>query len=117
MELIREFVSGSARARSQRASALNHKIGNDAMKREAVVKGTFRFLVGLGIGKLLGSLGQADKIRDSLGRFFFKQAPQTVANFIGLRSEEHTAELQSPCNLVCRLLLEKKKRQAIAHFR
>src|SRR5256885_13127549 len=27
------------------------------------------------------------------------------------RSEEHTSELQSPCNLVCRLLLEKKKRQ------
>src|SRR5256885_4724474 len=25
------------------------------------------------------------------------------------RSEEHTSELQSPCNLVCRLLLEKKK--------
>src|SRR2546426_4851683 len=28
---------------------------------------------------------------------------------IGVRSEEHTSELQSPCNLVCRLLLEKKK--------
>src|SRR5256885_5730822 len=27
----------------------------------------------------------------------------------GPRSEEHTSELQSPCNLVCRLLLEKKK--------
>src|SRR5256885_11004275 len=27
------------------------------------------------------------------------------------RSEEHTSELQSPCNLVCRLLLEKKKLQ------
>src|SRR5256885_12625193 len=37
-------------------------------------------------------------------------------NLIGLymaqhRSEEHTSELQSPCNLVCRLLLEKKKTQ------
>src|SRR5256885_11724455 len=30
----------------------------------------------------------------------------------GLRSEEHTSELQSPCNLVCRLLLEKKKSRA-----
>src|SRR5256885_9474593 len=28
------------------------------------------------------------------------------------RSEEHTSELQSPCNLVCRLLLEKKKTRA-----
>src|SRR5256885_12700243 len=27
------------------------------------------------------------------------------------RSEEHTSELQSPCNLVCRLLLEKKKKK------
>src|SRR5256885_8017170 len=30
--------------------------------------------------------------------------------WIRLRSEEHTSELQSPCNLVCRLLLEKKKK-------
>src|SRR6266446_8007286 len=29
------------------------------------------------------------------------------------RSEEHTSELQSPCNLVCRLLLEKKKKNEI----
>src|SRR5256885_11985691 len=30
-----------------------------------------------------------------------------------LRSEEHTSELQSPCNLVCRLLLEKKKTTSV----
>src|SRR2546426_1442660 len=30
---------------------------------------------------------------------------------LGTRSEEHTSELQSPCNLVCRLLLEKKKKK------
>src|SRR5256885_11845604 len=30
------------------------------------------------------------------------------------RSEEHTSELQSPCNLVCRLLLEKKKNKRTA---
>src|SRR5256885_14553878 len=29
------------------------------------------------------------------------------------RSEEHTSELQSPCNLVCRLLLEKKKKSKL----
>src|SRR2546426_3742263 len=29
------------------------------------------------------------------------------------RSEEHTSELQSPCNLVCRLLLEKKKKTQV----
>src|SRR2546426_6427312 len=35
-----------------------------------------------------------------------------VAQVVDLeaRSEEHTSELQSPCNLVCRLLLEKKKK-------
>src|SRR5256885_12046139 len=31
-----------------------------------------------------------------------------------VRSEEHTSELQSPCNLVCRLLLEKKKPQHLS---
>src|SRR5256885_7203540 len=30
-----------------------------------------------------------------------------------VRSEEHTSELQSPCNLVCRLLLEKKKKRGL----
>src|SRR5256885_2928678 len=32
------------------------------------------------------------------------------------RSEEHTSELQSPCNLVCRLLLEKKKKKIKQHI-
>src|SRR2546426_6185732 len=34
-----------------------------------------------------------------------------IANSRGVRSEEHTSELQSPCNLVCRLLLEKKNKK------
>src|SRR5256885_12424127 len=56
------------------------------------------------------------------GVFFLKTALQILSNrwltpiqkmrvpvFCGTgRSEEHTSELQSPCNLVCRLLLEKK---------
>src|SRR2546426_6451892 len=33
-----------------------------------------------------------------------------VLPLVHVRSEEHTSELQSPCNLVCRLLLEKKKK-------
>src|SRR5256885_12271604 len=32
------------------------------------------------------------------------------------RSEEHTSELQSPCNLVCRLLLEKKKNTITSYY-
>src|SRR5256885_10929460 len=35
--------------------------------------------------------------------------PIPVSDTANSRSEEHTSELQSPCNLVCRLLLEKKK--------
>src|SRR5256885_8782343 len=37
--------------------------------------------------------------------------PTTGNNPSSMRSEEHTSELQSPCNLVCRLLLEKKKKK------
>src|SRR2546426_8660642 len=39
-----------------------------------------------------------------------------VDKILAYRSEEHTSELQSPCNLVCRLLLEKKKKPtAVLH--
>src|SRR5256885_12039473 len=37
-------------------------------------------------------------------------APDGIGDLAAARSEEHTSELQSPCNLVCRLLLEKKTR-------
>src|SRR5205807_3633298 len=37
------------------------------------------------------------------------RASPTAIHAASRRSEEHTSELQSPCNLVCRLLLEKKK--------
>src|SRR2546426_3268345 len=40
----------------------------------------------------------------------FKSAGPTDPPPPSRRSEEHTSELQSPCNLVCRLLLEKKKK-------
>src|SRR5256885_9572352 len=39
----------------------------------------------------------------------WKQWLSPKSDFDTARSEEHTSELQSPCNLVCRLLLEKKK--------
>src|SRR2546426_2373202 len=46
----------------------------------------------------------------------FRRAVAELGKWWGIglltvRSEEHTSELQSPCNLVCRLLLEKKKSQ------
>src|SRR6266446_7264398 len=39
------------------------------------------------------------------------QLDQEGSGCVAVRSEEHTSELQSPCNLVCRLLLEKKKKK------
>src|SRR5215467_15112496 len=42
------------------------------------------------------------------GRPVLSEVIRAVGNTV-TRSEEHTSELQSPCNLVCRLLLEKKK--------
>src|SRR5256885_10739232 len=41
--------------------------------------------------------------------------PNRDALHVRLRSEEHTSELQSPCNLVCRLLLEKKQQTIICN--
>src|SRR5256885_8511165 len=41
-------------------------------------------------------------------------AHQGVQVVVAPRSEEHTSELQSPCNLVCRLLLEKKKDTSVS---
>src|SRR5256885_6942407 len=41
-----------------------------------------------------------------------RRLPEDGVIAAGLESEEHTSELQSPCNLVCRLLLEKKNDNA-----
>src|SRR5256885_3195620 len=53
-----------------------------------------------------------------LGRRFFlrrrcRPCTESIRNTEHPRSEEHTSELQSPCNLVCRLLLEKKNIQVL----
>src|SRR5256885_12155133 len=61
----------------------------------------------------LDGLGAADVHRLSL----LPRVDGDVAAHVnpGQRSEEHTSELQSPCNLVCRLLLEKKKKLTRHH--
>src|SRR2546426_7899020 len=62
------------------------------------------------------SLGWNAKLRDSISwtTFSLSALPATKASN---RSEEHTSELQSPCNLVCRLLLEKKKILILQYIR
>src|SRR5256885_2984884 len=48
--------------------------------------------------------------KDSItARWTLTELDRTTGKLAEARSEEHTSELQSPCNLVCRLLLEKKK--------
>src|SRR5256885_8658388 len=53
------------------------------------------------------------KFREDLLQALAKEPPGPARH----RSEEHTSELQSPCNLVCRLLLEKKKNIARINHR
>src|SRR5215467_1188959 len=54
-------------------------------------------------GKLLATTGS-----DAMVRLWDPATGQAAGAPLQARSEEHTSELQSPCNLVCRLLLEKK---------
>src|ERR1039457_6157572 len=64
-------------------------------------------------GRVLGALQSEPRPSASvLGAL--QSEPRPSGSVLGLavsRSEEHTSELQSPCNLVCRLLLEKKKKR------
>src|SRR5256885_8699439 len=64
-------------------------------------------------------ISDSDRVDPHLRRPLDSKTPRQVLQ-TGLgsaisRSEEHTSELQSPCNLVCRLLLEKKKKTT-SHF-
>src|SRR5256885_6642930 len=59
---------------------------------------------------LAGSAAIAIKARSRMLRSKHIKSESACAPHSEYRSEEHTSELQSPCNLVCRLLLEKKNR-------
>src|SRR5256885_3364597 len=51
---------------------------------------------------------QAQRAAQAIEHFYDRASGELTLDDVQ-RSEEHTSELQSPCNLVCRLLLEKKK--------
>src|SRR5688500_19860627 len=61
----------------------------------------------------LGLVGGVEDPAELGGDFLAAVLAGHVLHGVLHRSEEHTSELQSPCNLVCRLLLEKKKRRQI----
>src|SRR2546426_10005425 len=54
--------------------------------------------------------GNLFAVEKKSGRLIWSHKIAEYNGVAGSRSEEHTSELQSPCNLVCRLLLEKKKK-------
>src|SRR2546426_12530372 len=60
----------------------------------------------LGVGAAAGADDVAPRVEQRGVVACHRLGPELVGD---CRSEEHTSELQSPCNLVCRLLLEKKK--------
>src|SRR5688500_19152226 len=61
----------------------------------------------------LQSVTQIESTREFADFARIQHASSVVIDHV--RSEEHTSELQSPCNLVCRLLLEKKKNITDTH--
>src|SRR5256885_4870766 len=60
--------------------------------------------------KVSAALRARQWLHPSLRAHGARYALQGIRESLSNRSEEHTSELQSPCNLVCRLLLEKKKK-------
>src|SRR2546426_1821409 len=62
---------------------------------------------------VLGGRGGATPLRYSTRSRCPAALAAAPSDSEAVRSEEHTSELQSPCNLVCRLLLEKKKSGAL----
>src|SRR5256885_8188466 len=60
---------------------------------------------------------EENKLVTSASVVIWTTTPWTIPGNRAIRSEEHTSELQSPCNLVCRLLLEKKKSRTARNSR
>src|SRR5256885_7138928 len=69
------------------------------------------------VGKSYGTeKSRVSRLRSWSLRISSSRSFAFFARFLPPRSEEHTSELQSPCNLVCRLLLEKKKKTTNPHI-
>src|SRR2546426_5566574 len=67
--------------------------------------------------ELIASSHSVPQIRENLGADTLAYlSVDGMYAFTAKRSEEHTSELQSPCNLVCRLLLEKKNNTNKTHI-
>src|SRR3989454_2128579 len=76
---------------------------------------SFRWLGSTSLARRVGSARASEEQSARRSQVLRSRQRQTLRGSRGdsrpWRSEEHTSELQSPCNLVCRLLLEKKKKK------
>src|SRR5215472_6697842 len=79
MKLIREFEARSAHSASLWAAALNHELGNHAMKNQPVVERPLLLLARFFVGEFFCAFRQPDEIADSLGRFLFQQPHHDVS--------------------------------------
>src|SRR2546430_1506091 len=81
---------------------------SEATIREISVVSLSEVAIKQSIGKL--RIGK-DEVIAGIADLRLRVLPYTANHALHLRSEEHTSELQSQSNLVCRLLLEKKKKR------
>src|SRR5256885_11061806 len=72
----------------------------------------FRSVIGAAVAKALGDRAGIQRYGSAMIPFD-ETLTRVSVDVSNRRSEEHTSELQSPCNLVCRLLLEKKKQRSL----
>src|SRR2546426_12167675 len=82
--------------------------GSRRVVEAAIARGDTMYGVTTGFGRLAHVRIRPEQARE-LHRNLIRSHASAVGDPLPVRSEEHTSELQSPCNLVCRLLLEKKK--------
>jgi hypothetical protein len=73
-----ELVAGASHAGALRVAALDHEVGNDAMKNRSVVKAVFGFLARRGMRPLALAFGEFHKVGYGFGRIFFEEAADDV---------------------------------------
>ena len=95
--------------------AVRDRLGPEFEQAVDLIMASPTKLVVTGIGKS-GLVGQkiAATLNSTGTPALFLHPVEAMHGDLGLRSEEHTSELQSRINLVCRLLLEKKKKTSLS---
>src|SRR5882724_1616301 len=79
MKFVGELVAGAAHATTLRASALNHKLWNHAVKNQTVIERPLFFFAGSFVCKFLGAFGQSKEIFDCLWSFLFQKPNHNIA--------------------------------------